>query len=102
MVFTKTIIRPQNGLSLGLKELWQYRELFYFFTWRDIKVKYKQTYLGVFWAILQPVLLIVLFTFIFSKSLNFSSGGVRYEIFVLSGLILWNLFYATVSHASES
>jgi len=50
-----THIQPPKGFSLGLKELWQYRELFYFFTWRDIKVKYKQTYLGILWALLQPL-----------------------------------------------
>ena len=65
-----TSIRPPSGFSLGLKELWQYRELFYFFTWRDIKVKYKQTYLGVLWALIQPLGMMLLFTFIFSRTLK--------------------------------
>lgn len=96
------IIQPASRFSLNLRELWQYRELFYFFTWRDIKVKYKQTSLGILWALLQPLSLMLLFTIIFSKKLQFDSGTMRYEIFVLSGLILWNIFYSSVSMASES
>ncbi|HQX95574.1 MAG: ABC transporter permease [Chitinophagaceae bacterium] len=95
-------IKPPSGFSLGLKELWQYRELFYFFTWRDIKVKYKQTYLGIIWALLQPLGMMVIFTFLFSKTLKIDSGNVAYPLFVLSGLILWNLFSSSVSHAGES
>lgn len=98
----QTIIQPASRFSLNLRELWQYRELFYFFTWRDIKVKYKQTFLGILWAVLQPLSLMLLFTLIFSKKLQFDSEGIRYEIFVLSGLILWNIFYTSVSMASES
>jgi lipopolysaccharide transport system permease protein len=96
------IIRPPSKVSLGLKELWQYRELFYFFTWRDIKVKYKQTYLGILWALLQPLGLMLIFTFLFSKSLKIDTGTVPYPVFVLSGLILWNLFNSSVSQAAES
>ncbi|MBK7291501.1 MAG: ABC transporter permease [Chitinophagaceae bacterium] len=73
-------IKPPSGFSLGLKELWQYRELFYFFTWRDIKVKYKQTYLGIIWALLQPLGMMVIFTFLFSKTLKIDSGNVVYPI----------------------
>jgi len=102
MAENQIIIEPHSRLSLRFRELWQYRELFYFFTWRDIKVKYKQTYLGIIWALIQPLSLMLLFTFVFSKNLNFSSSPLRYEIFVLSGLILWNLFYSSVSMASES
>jgi lipopolysaccharide transport system permease protein len=95
-------IEPPSGFSLGLKELWQYRELFYFFTWRDIKVKYKQTYLGILWALLQPLGMMVIFTFLFSKTWPINTGAIHYPIFVLSGLILWNLFNSAVSHAGES
>lgn len=98
----RTVIKPHRRLSLRLHELWAYRELFYFFTWRDIKVKYKQTYLGIAWAILQPLALMVLFTFVFKKNFSVETGPVRYEVFVLSGLLLWNLFYAAVSHAAQS
>jgi lipopolysaccharide transport system permease protein len=99
---TETIIQPPSKVSLGIKELLQYRELFYFFTWRDIKVKYKQTLLGVLWAVLQPLGMMLLFTFIFSKTLKMDSGSIAYPVFVLSGLILWNLFNTSVSHAAES
>jgi len=95
------IIQPPVRVSFGLKELWQYRELFYFFTWRDIKVKYKQTYLGIAWALVQPLALMLLFTFVF-KSLRIHTGNIQYEIFVLSGIILWNLFHSSVSNASDS
>jgi len=97
-----THIQPPKGFSLGLKELWQYRELFYFFTWRDIKVKYKQTYLGILWALLQPLGMMALFTLLFSKTWKIDTGTTAYPIFVLSGLILWNLFSSSVSHAGES
>ena len=97
-----TNIKPPSGISLGLRELWQYRELFYFFTWRDIKVRYKQTYLGILWALLQPVGMMLIFTFLFSKTWKIDTGPVTYPIFVLSGLICWNLFNSSVSHAGES
>ncbi len=95
-------IRPPSGFSLGLKELWQYRELFYFFTWRDIKVRYKQTYLGVLWALLQPLGLMLIFTLIFSRTLKIETGVIPYPVFVLSGLLLWGIFNSAVSHAAES
>lgn len=95
-------IKPPAGFSLGLRELWQYRELFYFFTWRDIKVKYKQTYLGIAWALLQPLGLMLIFTLLFSKTWKIDTGTVDYPIFVLAGLICWNLFSSSVSHAGES
>jgi lipopolysaccharide transport system permease protein len=97
-----TNITPPSGFSLGLKELWHYRELFYFLTWRDIKVKYKQTYLGILWAILQPVGMMLIFTFLFSKNWKIDTGPVVYPVFVLAGLIIWNLFNGSVSQASES
>jgi lipopolysaccharide transport system permease protein len=95
-------ILPPRGFSLGLKELWQYRELFYFFTWRDVKVKYKQTYLGILWALLQPLGLMLIFTLLFTRTWKIDTSPVDYPIFVLSGLILWNLFQSSVSHGSES
>lgn len=99
----ETTIRPPSGVSFNLKELWQYRELFYFFTWRDIKVKYKQTVLGVLWALLQPLSMMLLFTFIFSRTLRMDFAiHMSYPVFVLSGIIIWNLFNSSVSHAGES
>jgi lipopolysaccharide transport system permease protein len=76
--------------------------LFYFFTWRDIKVKYKQTYLGVFWALLQPLGMMAIFTFLFSKTWPINTAPVPYPLFVLAGLVLWGLFNNAVSHAGES
>ena len=99
----ETTIRPPANISINLKELWQYRELFYFFTWRDIKVKYKQTFLGIAWALIQPLAMMLLFTFIFSRTLKLDfSINIPYPVFVLSGIIIWNLFNGAVSHAGES
>ncbi len=95
-------IKPVNKLSLGLKELWEFRELFYFFTWRDIKVKYKQTSLGILWAILQPFLLMVVFSLFFGQALNVPSDNIPYPIFVFSGLLLWNIFSSGLSNAANS
>ena len=94
-------IKPAARLSLGGAELWKYRELFYYYTWRDIKVRYKQTALGVLWALLQPLGMMALFVLIFSRSSIAQSPGMPYPVFVLSGLVVWNLFYHAVSHAAE-
>ena len=83
-------------------ELWRYRELFYFFTWRDIKIKYKQTFLGFLWAILQPLMMMVIFTFFFGKALNIPSQNLPYPVYVFSGLLIWNLFSAGLTSASNS
>src|SRR5215472_7587263 len=75
-------ITPQPGwVSLNLRELWAYRELLYFLTWRDIKVRYKQTVLGVAWAILQPVVSMMVFTLFFGKLAHIPSDGIPYPIF---------------------
>lgn len=95
-------IRPKGKFSLGLDELWQYRELFYYFTWRDVKVKYKQAALGIAWAILQPFMLMVIFTVVFSKGLNISSGDLPYPVFAFSGLIFWQVFSSGLSGAANS
>ena len=96
-------IKPVSKLSLGLKELWEFRELFYFFTWRDIKVKYKQTALGVLWAVLQPFMLMIVFTLFFGKALGVpTDNNIPYPVFVYSGLLLWNIFSSGLSNASNS
>ena len=95
-------IKPVNKLSLGLRELWEFRELFYFFTWRDIKVKYKQTFLGFAWAILQPLLMMIIFSVFFGKALNVPSDNIPYPVFVYSGLLLWNIFSSGISGAGNS
>ncbi|MCH8905383.1 MAG: ABC transporter permease [Bacteroidetes bacterium] len=96
------IIKPPKGLHLNLSELWEYRELFYFFTWRDIKVKYKQTFLGVAWAVLQPLSLMVVFSFFFGRLLNVGSEGMPYPIFFYSGILLWTIFSTGFSGAGNS
>src|SRR3954463_4789806 len=95
-------IKPKEKLSLGLGEIWQYRELFYFFTWRDIKIKYKQTVLGFLWAILQPLMMMVIFTFFFARALQIPSQNLPYPVFVFSGLLMWNTFAAGLTNASKS
>ena len=95
-------IKPKEKLSLGLDELWQYRELFYFFTWRDIKVKYKQTVLGFAWAVLQPFLMMVIFSLFFGQALKIPSDNLPYPVFVFSGLLLWNIFSTGITSAGNS
>ena len=95
-------IKPEEKLSLGVAELWHYRELFYFFTWRDIKVKYKQTVLGFTWAVLQPFFMMVVFSLFFGQALKVPSDNLPYPVFVFSGLILWNIFSSGVTSAGNS
>lgn len=94
-------IKPASPFSMGLSEIWHGRELLYFFVWRDVKVKYKQTYLGILWAILQPVMLMLIFYFIFFRTLNITVG-MHYPTYVFSGLILWGLFSSGITNSSES
>lgn len=94
-------IKPAAPLSLGISEIWRSRELLYFFVWRDVKVKYKQTYLGILWAILQPILLMLIFYFIFSRTLDIKVG-MHYPTYAFSGLILWGLFSSGITNSSES
>lgn len=98
------IIQKPEGLSLNLKELWRYKELFYFFTWRDIKVKYKQSLLGFGWAVLQPLLLMLIMTFFVGHLMGMDdkTGGIPYPIFVFSGLMLWGVFQSGISGAGNS
>lgn len=95
------VIQAKKKVNLNIKELWQYRELFYFFTWRDIKVKYKQAVLGFLWAILQPIFTMLIFTFLGSM-LNIPSDGIPYPVFAYSGLMLWTMFASSVSNAGNS
>ena len=96
------VIEAQNKFSLGLRELWKYRELFYFFTWRDVKVKYKQAALGILWAIFQPLIMMLMFTLIFSKALKVSSDGIPYPVFAISGLLIWNIFSNGLVNSANS
>lgn len=97
------VIRPRRGWSsLGLRELWQYRELLYFFTWRDIKVRYKQTVLGVLWAILQPLATMVVFSLFFGGLAQIPSDGVPYPIFSFAALVPWTFFANALGQSSNS
>lgn len=96
-------IKPKEKLSLGLQELWQFRELFFFFTWRDIKVKYKQTVLGFAWAIFQPLIMSLVFTLFLGNLI--SKGNelpLPYPVFVLSGMLLWGVFSSGLTNSANS
>jgi lipopolysaccharide transport system permease protein len=98
-----TIIKPSSGWSaLNLRDLWLYRELILFMTWRDLKVRYKQTLLGASWAILQPFLTMVVFSIFFGNLANVPSDGVPYPIFSYTALIPWTLFSKALQDASRS
>ena len=97
------IIEPSRGwISLQIRALWQYRELLYFLVWRDLKVRYKQTALGIGWIILQPLISMVIFSFLFGGLLEVPSGGVPYPLFVYSGLLPWNYFANSLNRSSTS
>ncbi|TET96644.1 MAG: ABC transporter permease [Anaerolineales bacterium] len=97
------LVRPSKGwASLNLGELWRYRELVYFFIWRDIKVRYKQTLLGAAWAIIQPFLVMVIFNIFFGKLANMPSDGIPYPIFAYVALLPWQLFENGVRKAGNS
>ncbi|MDD5449885.1 MAG: ABC transporter permease [Candidatus Omnitrophica bacterium] len=97
------VIRPQrNMFRVGLRELWDYRELALFFVWRDIKIRYKQTAIGILWALFQPVAAMLIFTVFFGKLARMSSDNIPYPVFVYTGLLLWNYFSSSLLHSSES
>jgi lipopolysaccharide transport system permease protein len=98
-----TEILPSGGWrSINFRELWQFRELIYHLAWRDIKVRYKQTVLGAAWAILQPALMMVVFTIFFSRLGRLSSGDLPYPLFVLAGILPWNFFATSISQCGNS
>lgn len=98
-----TVIKPQGSwLRLNLEDLWQYRELLYFLTWRDVKIRYKQSLIGAGWSILKPFLSMIVFTIFFGKMAKVPSEGVPYPIFSYSGLLLWTYFATSVSMSSNS
>jgi lipopolysaccharide transport system permease protein len=98
-----TYLRPSQGwLSIDFKELWQYRELIFFLTWRDIKVRYKQAALGIAWAILQPLLTMVIFSVIFGNLLRTPSEGIPYPLYSLTALLPWQLFASALQRSSIS
>src|SRR5215471_3279145 len=98
-----TWIRAANRRpTLELAELWQYRELAFFLIWRDVKVRYKQTVLGVAWAVLQPVAGMLVFALFFGRLAGMPSDGVPYPLFSLAALVVWAFFAQGVSQAANS
>ncbi len=96
-------IEPSRGwVSLKLSELWEYRELLYFLTWRDIKVRYKQTALGVAWAIIQPLFTMLVFYFSFSRLAKIPSDGLPYPLFCYAALVPWQFFANGLTQSSNS
>jgi len=100
------VVTIQGGragwMGLQITDLWAYRDLFYFLIWRDVKVRYKQTVLGVAWAILQPLLTMAIFTLLFGNLARVPSDGKPYPIFVYAGLLPWNFFAAAIDNSSNS
>jgi homopolymeric O-antigen transport system permease protein len=98
-----TVLRPPNRWSgLDLAELWRYRELVYILAWRDVKVRYKQAVLGFAWTVLQPLMLMALFTLIFTRITSIDTGSVPYPVFAFTGLLPWTIFANIVASASAS
>ena len=89
-------------VSLGIGELWQYRELMYFLAWRDVKVRYAQTALGVFWAVIQPLLTMIVFTLFFGRLAGLPSDGVPYPIFTFAALVPWTFFANGIVQSANS
>jgi len=98
-----TVIEPSRGwISLDLKELWEYRELLLFLAWRDIKVRYQQTALGAAWAILQPVLNMIIFTIFFGRLAKVPSDGIPYPLFAYTALVPWQFFAFGLTESANS
>jgi lipopolysaccharide transport system permease protein len=98
-----TVIEPRRGWQIvDHAELWRHRELLYFLTWRDVKVRYKQTVLGAAWAVLQPAAMMFVFSLFFGRVAQAPSGGMPYPVFVLCGLLPWYFFANSISSAAQS
>lgn len=97
------IIKPETKWQLiDLSEIWRYRELFYIFTWRDIKIRYRQTLLGIIYIVIQPVVSMIIFSIFFGNLAKIPSGNLPYSLFVLIGLVFWSFFSGSLSRASDS
>lgn len=97
------VIEPRKSFSLvDFRELWEYRELLSFLAWRDLKVRYKQTVLGIFWAIIQPVFTMLVFSLFFGKLAQMPSDGIPYPVFTYSGLVPWTFFATSLTISANS
>jgi lipopolysaccharide transport system permease protein len=98
-----TVIKPKKTFSLAdFKEIWRYKELLYFFVWRDLKVRYKQTVVGIGWAIFQPFITMVVFSIFFGKLAKMPSEGIPYPVFAYTGLIFWQFFSSALSDSANT
>ena len=97
------VIQPSNRWkAVGVKDIWAYRELLYFLTWRDVKVRYKQTALGAAWAILQPLFMMIIFTIFFGRLAGVPTNGIAYPVFALAALVPWTFFSNSVTASANS
>jgi lipopolysaccharide transport system permease protein len=96
------IAPPRRWFELDLREMWEYRELLYFFVWRDLKVRYKQTAIGVAWVVLQPLLAMLVFTLFFGRLAKMPSEGLPYPVFYYTALLPWMYFAASLTHATNT
>ncbi len=101
-VSVQIIEPPKQWVPLNMKELWQYRELMFFLIFRDLKIRYKQTVLGILWAIIQPFITMVVFSFVFGRVARIPSDGIPYPLFIYVGMLPWNFFSGGLSKASNS
>jgi len=100
---SEVVIRPRRGWqTINFGEIWQHRELFAFLVWRDIQIRYRQTLLGFFWAVLQPLVAMVIFTVLFNRLAGIESDGAPYPLFAYSGLVAWTFFTNAVGASSNS
>ncbi|MBK9206961.1 MAG: ABC transporter permease [Anaerolineales bacterium] len=100
---TTIYIKPSSGLAaLNLRDLWIYRELIFFMVWRDVKVKYKQTLLGMAWAVIQPVMTMLIFSFLFGGVAKLPTDGIPYPVFAFTALLPWGLFVTALNQGSRS
>jgi len=96
------VVAPQGWQPVNFRELWGFRELLYFFAWRDVKVRYKQTLLGASWAVLQPAMMMIVFTIFFGRLAKVPAGPLPYPLFVYMGLLPWTFFATAIANAGNS
>jgi lipopolysaccharide transport system permease protein len=97
------LLRPESsGVQLNFADLWAYRELLYFLTWRDIKVRYKQTLMGVAWVVIQPFMTMLVFALVFTRFVKLDDGALPYPLFAYAGLLLWTFFSVSITSGTNS
>lgn len=102
MSHQEVIIEPRKRPGTFLRELWEYRDLFYFLAWRDILVRYKQTMIGIAWSVIRPLLTMIVLTVVFGRIAKLPSDGAPYPILVFAAMLPWQFFAATISEGSNS